>query len=142
MTDDTYGPLTPAWAALAEKAAEFKTTTLRKLFDADSYRPENLQREAVGIFLDFSRQRTTRRTAIDIFTQPPFNGRVVPVLNIRCRASSSNNRRPARPPGTATMGQMLTIGVGFTVLCTLVVLPAIMPVALGHSGNGRPGEGN
>jgi glucose-6-phosphate isomerase len=57
MTDDTYGPLTPAWAALAEKAAEFKTTTLRKLFDADSYRPENLQREAVGIFLDFSRQR-------------------------------------------------------------------------------------
>ena len=44
--------------------------------------------------------------------------------------------------GTATMGQMLTIGVGFTVLCTLVVLPAIMPRPLGHSGDDGPGEGD
>ncbi len=43
--------------------------------------------------------------------------------------------------GTATMGQMLTMGVGFTVLCTLVVLPAIMPRAAALSGGDGPGDG-
>jgi hypothetical protein len=42
--------------------------------------------------------------------------------------------------GTATMGQMLTIGVGFTVLCTLVVLPAVMPRPAGLPSDGRPGD--
>ena len=28
--------------------------------------------------------------------------------------------------GTATMGALLTIGVGFTLVCTLVVLPALL----------------
>ena len=43
--------------------------------------------------------------------------------------------------GTATMGQMLTIGVGFTVLCTLVVLPAVMPRPTAQSGGDGPGDG-
>ena len=43
--------------------------------------------------------------------------------------------------GTATMGQMLTMGVGFTVLCTLVVLPALMPRAAALSGDDDPGDG-
>jgi predicted RND superfamily exporter protein len=28
--------------------------------------------------------------------------------------------------GTATMGELLTIGVGFTLICTLIVLPALL----------------
>ncbi len=40
MTDDTYGPLTPAWAALTDKAAELDATSIRSLFDADPRRAE------------------------------------------------------------------------------------------------------
>ncbi len=31
--------------------------------------------------------------------------------------------------GTATMGELLTIGVGLTLICTLLVLPALLPAA-------------
>ncbi len=63
MTDDTYGPLTPAWAALTNKVAEFDETSLHSLFDADPSRAGRFSREGAGLFLDFSRQRLDKDTA-------------------------------------------------------------------------------
>ncbi len=44
--------------------------------------------------------------------------------------------------GLATLGQLLTLGVGFTILCNLIVLPALIPLrprrpALVKSGTDR-----
>jgi len=56
MIDETYGPLTPAWAALMDKAAVLDSTSIRSLFDADPQRAHRFSQETTGLFLDFSRQ--------------------------------------------------------------------------------------
>jgi len=67
MTDESYGPLTPAWAALADKAAELDNTSIRSLFDADPRRAEQFNVESAGVFLDFSRQRLDQETLALLF---------------------------------------------------------------------------
>jgi glucose-6-phosphate isomerase len=49
----------PAWAALHTLAHEMQGTTIRSLIEADASRPERLTVEAVGLSLDFSRQRVS-----------------------------------------------------------------------------------
>jgi predicted RND superfamily exporter protein len=34
--------------------------------------------------------------------------------------------------GMATLGQLLTLGVGFTIVCNLIVLPALIPLRPGR----------
>lgn len=49
----------PAWAALSSLADGMQGTTIRSLIEADASRPERLTIEAVGLSLDFSRQRVS-----------------------------------------------------------------------------------
>lgn len=62
MRDESYGPLTSAWAALNDKAAERDATSIRSLFDADPDRSNRFNLEAAGLFLDFSRQHLDKDT--------------------------------------------------------------------------------
>jgi glucose-6-phosphate isomerase len=49
--------LTSAWRALQARVTETRAVTLRALRDADPARGSRFSREAVGLYLDFSRQR-------------------------------------------------------------------------------------
>ena len=49
----------PAWSALSALAAGLASTSIRSLIDSDPSRPERLTLDAVGLSLDFSRQRVT-----------------------------------------------------------------------------------
>jgi glucose-6-phosphate isomerase len=62
MTDESYGPLTPAWAALTDKAAELDKTSIRSLFEADPDRSNRFKLEAADLFLDFGRQHVDEGT--------------------------------------------------------------------------------
>ena len=57
-------PLTarPAWRALAEHHARIRETHLRELFAADPARGERLAVEALGLYLDYSKNRITDET--------------------------------------------------------------------------------
>jgi glucose-6-phosphate isomerase len=60
-------PATPlrerkAWQALERHYAEISGTHLRDLFDSDPARGERLTAEAVGIYLDYSKNRITEET--------------------------------------------------------------------------------
>src|SRR6185295_16651632 len=57
-------PLTkrPAWKALAAHSKKSRALHLRKLFSADPKRGERLTAEAVGLFLDYSKNRVTAQT--------------------------------------------------------------------------------
>ena len=57
-------PLTarPAWTQLREHHAQLRDTHLRDLFAADPRRGERLTAEAVGIYLDYSKNRVTDET--------------------------------------------------------------------------------
>ena len=52
----------PAWKALAAHSKQFKKTDLRKLFAADPKRGERFTAEAVGLYLDYSKNRITDKT--------------------------------------------------------------------------------
>jgi glucose-6-phosphate isomerase len=52
----------PAWSALTEHHEQIGRTHLRELFDTDPGRGERLALEAVGIFLDYSKNRITDET--------------------------------------------------------------------------------
>jgi glucose-6-phosphate isomerase len=56
MSDQTYGPRTAAWRALAERAKALEQSSIRALFAADAQRFERFSCEAEGLLLDFSRQ--------------------------------------------------------------------------------------
>jgi len=57
-------PLTkrPAWKALAAHHKKSKVLHLRKLFSTDPKRGQRMTAEAVGVFLDYSKNRVTART--------------------------------------------------------------------------------
>jgi glucose-6-phosphate isomerase len=52
----------PAWRALRQHAKEIAKTTLRQLFENDPERGRRYNAEAVGIFLDYSKNRITDET--------------------------------------------------------------------------------
>jgi len=52
----------PAWTQLREHHAELRSTHLRDLFAEDPQRGERLTAEAVGIYLDYSKNRVTGET--------------------------------------------------------------------------------
>ncbi len=52
----------PAWKALQAHAEPLRRTHLRELFDTDPARGTRLTAEAVGIFLDYSKNRVTDQT--------------------------------------------------------------------------------
>jgi len=52
----------PAWRALKQHAKEISKTTLRQLFENDPERGTRYNEEAVGIFLDYSKNRITDET--------------------------------------------------------------------------------
>jgi glucose-6-phosphate isomerase len=53
---------TSAWKALETHAAEISKTTLRQLFDKDPQRGTRYTADAVGLFLDYSKNRVTDQT--------------------------------------------------------------------------------
>ena len=50
----------PAWRALLEHYQKTRTLHLRDLFAADAGRAERLSVEALGLYLDYSKNRVTR----------------------------------------------------------------------------------
>ena len=52
----------PAWKALEAHYGQVKDLTLRKLFADDPKRGEHLTAEAVGVYLDYSKNRVTDET--------------------------------------------------------------------------------
>ncbi len=52
----------PAWTVLTGHVEQVRGTYLRELFDADPERGTRLTAEAVGIFLDYSKNRVTDET--------------------------------------------------------------------------------
>jgi glucose-6-phosphate isomerase len=56
MTNEPYGPRTPAWRALASHSEAMRSRTIRSLFDQDAARFERFSREKEGLLFDFSRQ--------------------------------------------------------------------------------------
>jgi glucose-6-phosphate isomerase len=52
----------PAWQGLKQHAKEVSKITLRQLFDTDPERGTRFTREAVGLFLDYSKNRVTEET--------------------------------------------------------------------------------
>ena len=52
----------PAFAALAAHYAAIEDKSLRQLFDEDPRRGERLTAEAVGLYLDYSKNRVTDET--------------------------------------------------------------------------------
>jgi len=52
----------PAWKALLAHKAALQSTTMRELFAADPQRFTKMSREACGIFVDYSKHRTTDET--------------------------------------------------------------------------------
>ncbi|HEU5383254.1 MAG TPA: glucose-6-phosphate isomerase, partial [Ktedonobacteraceae bacterium] len=63
-TPSTMLPLTrrPEWKALEEHYQKIRTTHLRGLFAADPQRGEHLALEAIGLYLDYSKNRVTDET--------------------------------------------------------------------------------
>ena len=61
---ETQTPLTQraAWKALEAHVAKVRDLHLRDLFAGDSHRGERLTVEALGIYLDFSKNRITDET--------------------------------------------------------------------------------
>jgi len=55
-------PARPAWARLREHHAAIEATHLREMFAADPARGERLTAEAVGIYLDYSKNRMSDET--------------------------------------------------------------------------------
>jgi glucose-6-phosphate isomerase len=53
---------TTAWTSLARHSRQIKKQHLRELFAEDSKRGERFTAEAAGLFLDFSKNRITKRT--------------------------------------------------------------------------------
>jgi glucose-6-phosphate isomerase len=56
MAKETYGPRTPAWRSLTERARTLQTQTIAELFRSDERRFERFSLDAEGILLDFSRE--------------------------------------------------------------------------------------
>jgi glucose-6-phosphate isomerase len=55
-------PDRPAWGELQRHYEDIRSTSLRQLFDQDEVRGERLTAEAVGIYLDYSKNRITDET--------------------------------------------------------------------------------
>src|SRR5689334_25175256 len=69
----------PAWAALTEHYVRVRTQHLRDLFASDANRGERLAVDAVGIYLDYSKNRVTDETIdllIDLAEQSGLRGRI------------------------------------------------------------------
>ena len=64
MTSHAGAPLTerPAWKALAAHCRQMRGLHLRKLFADDPKRGERMTAEAVGLYLDYSKNRITDET--------------------------------------------------------------------------------
>lgn len=56
----------PAWAVLRGFADEMHGTTIRSLIEADASRPARLTLDAVGLSLDFSRQRVSDEVLVEL----------------------------------------------------------------------------
>src|SRR3954451_1321158 len=51
-----------AWQALVRHRESVEGTTMRELFAADPHRFDRMSREACGLFVDYSKHRTTDET--------------------------------------------------------------------------------
>jgi glucose-6-phosphate isomerase len=82
--ENAYGPAQPlrsrpAWTALSEHYEQIGSTHLRELFDADPGRGDRLALEAVGIYLDYSKNRVTDdtlRMLLDLAEQSGLRTRI------------------------------------------------------------------
>src|SRR6476469_1514216 len=69
----------PAWAALTEHYEQIRGQHLRELFDNDPERGRRLTAEAVGIYLDYSKNRVTDETLrllVELANQSDLRGRI------------------------------------------------------------------
>jgi hypothetical protein len=79
-------------------------------------------------------------------TNPPVGGQVLQTSTARAvlfssltTLSSFGNLALSSHRGMASMGELLSIGIGFTLVCTLIVLPALLATdpRIGSESGGR-----
>ncbi|MFL2538647.1 MAG: glucose-6-phosphate isomerase [Candidatus Rariloculaceae bacterium] len=68
MTNDIYGPHTPAWTQLKKQAVLLEATSIASMFSSDPNRGKKFSLEAMGIFFDFSRQHLNRESLKTLLT--------------------------------------------------------------------------
>ncbi len=120
----------PQWQALVEHAAHLRDKHLRELFAADPKRGERLTAEAVGLYLDYSKQRVDAHTiallaqlaaacGLEQRTAAMFRGERInatenrPVLHVALRASADEkilvHGRNVVPDVHAVLARMATL---------------------------------
>jgi glucose-6-phosphate isomerase len=108
MTNEAYGPRTPAWRALARHSDVLRGRTIRSLFEEDARRFERFSRDGEGLLFDFSRELIDARaleslleladqTEVQRWIRLMFSGH--PINNTEDRpALHVALRRPANEP--------------------------------------------
>ena len=77
MTDPTYGPHTPAWRSLQQKAARLSNTTIAAVFEANPMRFEALSLESQGLLLNATAMGELLETRLrELMQTYPFIGDV------------------------------------------------------------------
>ena len=93
-------PLTErqTWKRLAAHYQQVRELHLRKLFADDPTRGERMTVEAVGLYLDYSKNRITDET---LQTAPPVGGGLRPPRAHRGHVSGGENQHHRKPCGVA-----------------------------------------
>ena len=108
MSEESYGPRTEAWAALARHAGVLERISIAELFDRDPRRGRRFYAEAEGLWLDLSRQRLDSR-ALQLLLELAEQTRLPELTGRMFRGERINNtedraalhvalRRPANRP--------------------------------------------
>jgi glucose-6-phosphate isomerase len=101
----------PAWGALTEHYEQLRGRQLRDLFDSDASRGERLAVEAVGIYLDYSKNRITDETVrllLDLATQSGLRERIDAMFSGE-RINVTENRAVLHVALRAPSGERITV---------------------------------
>ena len=93
----------PAWKNLESHYEEIRERHLRELFAEDPARSERLSAEAVGIYLDYSKNRITDET-IRLLLQLAEESRSCRVAAMPCSAASTSTSQRTGPSCTWRSG--------------------------------------
>src|ERR1700728_750004 len=69
---DTPGPLTPIWAEIAAHESRLSALHTRELFAQDPDRYKRFSRAALGLSMDFSRQRIDQEALYKLYALADF----------------------------------------------------------------------
>src|SRR3984893_14157245 len=101
----------PAWKALEAHYQKIKALHLRKLFEDDPKRGERMAAEAVGIYLDYSKNRLTDETLkllLQLADESGLRARIDAMFNGE-KINTSENRAVLHVALRAPRGQSILV---------------------------------